>query len=64
MLKLIQLISKKDQVVAAIKDAILSGDIAPGEQIVESRMAQELGSSIPWCSHCVFNLTRHDKSTF
>jgi len=47
MLKLIQPISKKDQVVAAIKDAILSGDIAPGEQIVESRMAHELGSGIP-----------------
>jgi DNA-binding GntR family transcriptional regulator len=47
MLKLIQPISKKDQVVAAIKDAILSGHIAPGEQIVESRMAQELGSGIP-----------------
>jgi len=47
MLKLIQPISKKDQVVAAIKDAILSGEIAPGEQIVESRMAQELGSGIP-----------------
>ena len=47
MLKLIQPISKKDQVVAAIKDAILSGEIAPGEQIVESRMAHELGSGIP-----------------
>jgi DNA-binding GntR family transcriptional regulator len=47
MLKLIQPISKKDQVVAAIKDAILSGDIQPGEQIVESRMAHELGSGIP-----------------
>jgi len=47
MLKLIQPISKKDQVVAAIKDAILSGDIEPGEQIVESRMAHELGSGIP-----------------
>src|SRR5258708_12915877 len=47
MLKLIQAISKKDQVVAAIKDAILSGTIEPGEQIVESRMAQQLGSGIP-----------------
>src|SRR5574338_922602 len=47
MLKLIKPISKKDQVVAAIKDAILSGHIAPGEQIVESRMAQELGSGTP-----------------
>src|SRR5437016_5026043 len=47
MLKLIQAISKKDQVVSAIKDAILSGAIEPGDQIVESRMAQQLGSGIP-----------------
>ncbi len=47
MLKLIQPISKKDQVVAAIKEAILSGTIGPGDQIVESRMAQQLGSGIP-----------------
>src|SRR5262249_23649178 len=47
MLKLIQPISKKDQVVAAIKDAILSGAVGPGDQIVESRMAHELGSGIP-----------------
>jgi len=33
--------------VAAIKDAILSGAIEPGDQIVESRMAQQLGSGIP-----------------
>ena len=37
MLKLIQPISKKDQVIAAIKEAILSGAIGPGDQIVESR---------------------------
>jgi DNA-binding GntR family transcriptional regulator len=47
MLKLIQPISKKDQVIAAIKDAILSGAIGPGDQIVESRIAHELGSGIP-----------------
>src|SRR3989442_8604736 len=47
MLKLIQPKSKKDQVVAAIKEAILSGTIGPGDQIVESRMARELGSGIP-----------------
>jgi DNA-binding GntR family transcriptional regulator len=47
MLKLIQPISKKDQVIAAIKDAILSGAIGPGDQIVESRMAHQLGSGIP-----------------
>jgi len=47
MLKLIQPISKKDQVIAAIKEAIVSGVIGPGDQIVESRMAHELGSGIP-----------------
>jgi DNA-binding GntR family transcriptional regulator len=47
MLKLIQPISKKDQVIAAIKNAILSGAVGPGDQIVESRIAQELGSGIP-----------------
>ncbi len=47
MLKLIQPISKKDQVVAAIKEAILLGTIGPGDQIVESRMARQLGSGIP-----------------
>src|SRR5438046_6015885 len=47
MLKVIQAISKQDQVVAAIKDAILSGAIERGDQIVESRMAQQLGSGIP-----------------
>ena len=47
MLKLIQPISKKDQVVAAIKEAIFSGAVQPGDQIVESRMAHELGSGIP-----------------
>ncbi len=47
MFKLIQPISKKDQVIAAIKEAILSGMIGPGDQIVESRMAQQLGSGIP-----------------
>jgi DNA-binding GntR family transcriptional regulator len=34
-------------VVAAIKEAILSGTVEPGDQIVESRMAHELGSGIP-----------------
>ena len=47
MLKLIQPISKKNQVVLAIKEAILTGSINPGDQIVESRIARELGSGIP-----------------
>ncbi|MEP6913151.1 MAG: GntR family transcriptional regulator [bacterium] len=56
MLKLIQPISKKDQVVQAIKDAILTGSINPGEQIVESRMARELGSGIPLVREALIEL--------
>jgi DNA-binding GntR family transcriptional regulator len=56
MFKLIQPISKKDQVVAAIKEAILSGTIGPGDQIVESRMAQQLGSGIPLVREALIGL--------
>src|SRR6266446_7159682 len=56
MLKLIQATSKKDQVVQAIKDAILSGSIEPGDQIVESRIAQELGSGIPLVREALIEL--------
>jgi DNA-binding GntR family transcriptional regulator len=56
LLKLIQPISKKNQVVLAIKEAIISGTIQPGEQIVESRMAQELGSGIPLVREALIEL--------
>ena len=56
MLKLIQPISKKNQVVQAIKDAILSGKIEPGDQIVESRIAQQLGSGIPLVREALIEL--------
>ncbi len=56
MLKLIQPISKKNQVVLAVKDAILSGSIKPGDQIVESRIAQELGSGIPLVREALIEL--------
>ncbi len=46
-LKLIQPVSKRDQVVASFKEAILSGIIQPGESIVESKIAQQLGAGIP-----------------
>jgi DNA-binding GntR family transcriptional regulator len=42
-LKLIQPVSKRDQVIASFKEAILSGVIQPGESIVESKVAQQLG---------------------
>ena len=56
MLKLIQPISKKDQVVQAIKDAILTGSINPGDQIVESKIARELGSGIPLVREALIEL--------
>lgn len=56
MLKLIQPMSKKDQVVAAMKDAMLAGTIAPGEAIVESRIAKELGTGIPLVREALIEL--------
>lgn len=56
LLKLIQPISKKNQVVMAIKDAIISGSIKPGDQIVESRLAQQLGSGIPLVREALIEL--------
>ena len=56
MLKLIQPVSKKNQVVEAIKDAVLSGSIKPGDQIVESRIAQELGAGIPLVREALIEL--------
>jgi DNA-binding GntR family transcriptional regulator len=59
LLKLIQPISKKNQVVLAIKEAILSGSINPGDQIVESRIAHQLGSGIPLVREALIELEHH-----
>jgi len=59
LLKLIEPISKKNQVVQAIKEAILSGSIKPGDQIVESRIAQQLGSGIPLVREALIELEHH-----
>ena len=56
MLELIQPISKRDQVVRAMKDAILSGSIAPGASIVESRIAQQLGAGVPLIREALIEL--------
>src|SRR5215470_16331178 len=55
-LKLIQPVSKRDQVVAAFKDAILRGEIQPGDAIVESRVAQQLGASVPLVREALIEL--------
>lgn len=39
----LQPISKKTRVVSAMKEAILSGALRPGDQIVEGKLAQQLG---------------------
>jgi len=56
MLKQIEPISKKDQVVSAIKEAILSGAIEPGEPIIESKIAQQLGAGIPLVREALIKL--------
>jgi DNA-binding GntR family transcriptional regulator len=56
MLKLIEPISKRDQVVSTIKMAILSGAIVPGETIVESKTAQQLGVGIPLVREALIQL--------
>ncbi len=55
-LKLIQPVSKRDQVVASFKEAILSGVIQPGEAIVESKVAQQLGAGIPLVREALIEL--------
>src|SRR6266496_1080062 len=56
MLELIQPISKRDQVVTAMKQAILSGNIQPGASIVESKIAQQLGAGIPLVREALIEL--------
>lgn len=55
-LRLIQPVSKRDQVVSSFKEAILRGDIQPGEAIVESRVAQQLGAGIPLIREALIEL--------
>jgi DNA-binding GntR family transcriptional regulator len=55
-LKLIRPVSKRDQVVAAFKDAILRGEIQPGDAIVESRVAQQLGAGVPLVREALIEL--------
>ena len=55
-LRLIQPVSKRNQVVASFKEAILSGIIQPGESIVESKVAQQLGAGIPLIREALIEL--------
>jgi DNA-binding GntR family transcriptional regulator len=55
-LRLIQPVSKRDQVVDSFKEAILSGLIQPGDAIVESKVAQQLGAGIPLIREALIEL--------
>jgi DNA-binding GntR family transcriptional regulator len=55
-LRLIQPVSKRDQVVNSFKEAILNGLIQPGESIVESQVAQQLGAGIPLIREALIEL--------
>lgn len=59
MLEVIQPISKRDQVVRAVKEAILSGSIPPGASIVEARIAQQVGAGIPLVREALIQLEHH-----
>lgn len=55
-MKLIHPVSKRDQVVASFKEAILSGVIQPGDAIVESKVAHQLGAGIPLVREALIEL--------
>ena len=57
-LKLILPVSKRDQVVASFKEAILSGAIQPGASIVESRVAQQFGAALLLAHEALIDLER------
>ena len=45
--KLLETVSKKDRIVAALKEAIISGEASPGDPIIEAKVAQQLGVGQP-----------------
>ena len=59
MLEVIQPISKRDQVVRAVKEAIISGSITPGAAIVEARIARQVGAGIPLVREALIELEHH-----
>jgi DNA-binding GntR family transcriptional regulator len=59
MLETIQPISKRDQVVRAVKQAIISGSISPGASIVEARIAEQVGAGVPLVREALIELEHH-----
>jgi DNA-binding GntR family transcriptional regulator len=53
---LIEPISKKDRIVETMKKALLTGKLSPGEQIVESKVARQLGVGTPLVREALIEL--------
>lgn len=56
LLKRIAPLSKKDRVVAAIREAIVSGRMKPGDPLVETRVARQLGVGQPLIREALLEL--------
>jgi len=55
----LQPVSKKTQVVTTLKGAILSGNLQPGDQIVEGKLAQQLGVGQGLIREALIELEHH-----
>ena len=55
----IEPISKKARIVTSLRDAIVSGAIKSGEQIVEGKLAQELGVGQGLIREALIELEHH-----
>jgi DNA-binding GntR family transcriptional regulator len=56
LFKRIASFSKKDRVTAALRDAIVSGRMSPGDAVVESRVARQLGVGQPLIREALLDL--------
>jgi DNA-binding GntR family transcriptional regulator len=56
LLKRIAPVSKKDRVVAALREAIVSGGMRPGDPLVETRVARQLGVGQPLIREALMEL--------
>jgi DNA-binding GntR family transcriptional regulator len=56
LFKRIASFSKKDRVTAALRDAIVSGRMSPGDAVVESRVARQLGVGQPLVREALLDL--------
>src|SRR5215471_20856267 len=56
ILRRIETLSKKDRVVAELREAIVSGRMKPGDAVVEGRVARQLGVGQPVIREALLDL--------